>query len=168
MTATEIEAALALRKCAIVEDAGDFALVYPYGYEGRARSHDLTAKTRAAALQEAWDWLHPEARMMERIEIVQRVVAMDFGTTQEALCNGGRPEPLATARRVAMALAAELAPASTYVVGHAFNREHNSVMYAQTSIADQCAIDERFAARVGALRQACVAAIATHREKGKP
>jgi hypothetical protein len=41
------------------------------------------------------------------------------------------------------------------------------VLYAYKSIADQSAIDERFAARIGTIRELCSAAIAATREKGK-
>ncbi len=165
MTIPEIEAALELGKCAVVADGGDFALVYPYGFEGRQRAHDLAAKTRDGALTEAWAWLHPEIQIAEQIEIIQRVVARDFGETVDSLCNGGRHESLATGRQVAMALARMLTPASTIAVGAAFNRDHSTVIYAARVVESRITIDGRFAARVAMLREACLSAFATTREK---
>jgi chromosomal replication initiation ATPase DnaA len=158
MTPPEIEAAMKEKGCVLVEDRGDFALVYPFGYEGRKRSQDLQAKTRDAALVEAWKWLHPEQRVAERIEIIQRMVAAEFGISIDLLCAGGRAEPMATARRVALALAATITPASTYLIGASFGREHGTVLYAKKSIEDQCAVDLPLAARVGTLRAQCQAA----------
>jgi hypothetical protein len=167
MTTVEKDAALMVAGCTLVEDKGAFALVYPYGYEGRKRAHDLAAKGREAAIVEAWDWLHPEEQIAERIEIIQRVVAHEFGTTAHDLCNGGRTEPLATARRVAMALCRKLTPASTTLVGASFNgRDHGTVLHAERSIAAECENDARFGARVGIVFEACRTAIATTREKG--
>lgn len=158
MTPGEIETALTVNGCAVIEDGGYFALVYPFGYEGRKRSQDLTAKTRAAALAEAWAWLHPEKRVMERIEIIQRAVSNDFGVSIEGLRNGNRAEPMATARRVAMALAATITPASTYCIGTLFGgREHHTVLYAKQSVKDQGETDLPFAARVDLLKRACLA-----------
>lgn len=164
MTTKEKVAALASRGCDIIEDKGDFALVYPIG-NGSKRAHDLAAKSHEAALVEAWDWLYPEQYLAERIDVIQRVVAKEYGTTVHDLCNGGRPEPLATARRVAMVLTRQLTPASHHAVGHAFNRDHASVIHAEKSIADQCMTDHQFGARLGAIRELCKATIAMSREK---
>src|SRR5690606_27778046 len=108
MTPAEIEVEIERCGCTIIEDRGDFALVYPFGYEGRKRSHELLAKQRDLALVEAWGWLHPEQRVAERIDIIQRLVAAEFGISMDMLCGSGRAEPTATARRVAMALAAAI------------------------------------------------------------
>lgn len=164
MTTVEKDAALKLRGCDIIEDRGDFALVYPYGINSK-RAHDLAAKTREEAIVESWDWLNPDQQVAERIEIIQRVIASAHGTTAEELIGGGRPEPLATARRIAMAIARQLTPASTFRIGDTFLRDHGTVIYAEKTIAEQCESDERFAARFGALRELCKATIAQTREK---
>jgi chromosomal replication initiation ATPase DnaA len=158
MTTVEIETQLLQRGCSLAEDAGDFALVYPFGFENRKRSHDLQAKTRDAALAEAWDWLVPEQRVIHRIEIIRRFVAAEWAISVQTLCGGSRAEPVATARRVAMALAATITPASTYLVGTEFgDRDHGTVLYAKTSVAAQCETSGEFAVRVGMLRAQCLA-----------
>lgn len=165
MTPIEIDVQLAARACAIVEDRGDFALVYPYGYQGRRRAQQLVAKTRAAALVEAWDWLHPEHRIAEIVDIVQHVVAADFGVAVEEFFPKTRTEPLATARRVAMVLARELSGGGLHAIGNLFLRDHATVLSAEQSVADQRETDAAFAARVGALRAACAAEIERRERK---
>jgi chromosomal replication initiation ATPase DnaA len=158
MTPAEIDTELKSRGCVLVHDSGDFALVYPYGINSK-RAQDLAAKTRAAALVEAWHFLNPEQEAQDRIEVITRLVARDYGVTVEGMCASGRPEPLATARRVAMALSRLLTSATLQYVAERFGREGNATIYALTSIDDQCASDPRFAARFETLRAACIAAI---------
>jgi hypothetical protein len=160
VTTAEIEHALRARDCALVADGGRFALVYPHGYEQRKRAHDLAAADRAGALAEAWAWLHPDATEATGIATVQAVVAADFGVTVEALPSRDRSEPLATARRVAMAIARELTGATFARVGEQFARDHGTVIHAVESVRDQCTTETAFAARVGTLRAVCRAALA--------
>lgn len=161
MTPAEIEAELKTRECAIVEDGGRFAMVYPHGYELRKRSRDLLASCRSAALVEAWLWLHPDRETASGIETVQRVVAEDFGLPVAGLKSRDRSEPTVTARRIAMALARELTAAPLQQIGEAFDRDHGTVIYARDSVASQCQTEDVFAARVGTLRAACSAALTT-------
>lgn len=157
MTAAEIETALTQRDCSIVEGGGKFALVYPHGYELRKRSRDLMASNRSAAAVEAWLWLHPESAAADAIAAVQRIVAVDFGVQPADFIARDRSEPLATARRVAMALAREVTGASLGHLGAIFERDHGAVLHAQQSVRDQCETDDLFAARVGTLRAKCLA-----------
>ena len=159
MTTAELQGSLQERGCSIVEEGGRFALVYPHGYTARKTAHDLCATTLAQATAEAWIWLHPERLAAAGIAEVQRIVAAGYGFATIAFCVKDRSEPLATARRVAMALAREITGASTDVVGAAFERDRGTVIAAQTSVRDQCDIDRAFAARVGSLRAACLTAL---------
>ncbi len=159
MTTAELEQALALRNCAIVQDGDRFALVYPHGYELRKRAHDLGAINRPAALAEAWAWLHPDLSNAESVRKVAAVVAGDFGVTVEDLAARDRSEPLATARRVAFALARELTNAPLAVIGDLFGRDHGTVIHAVDSVRDQCDTSAAFAARVGTLRAVCATAL---------
>jgi hypothetical protein len=159
MTTAEIETELKTRACAIVEDGGKFALVYPHGYRSK-RSRELLASRRESALVEAWLWLHPDLSDDEGIEIVMRVVARDYRLHVDAFLGKERHEPLATARRIAMALSRELTGATLQIIGDTFGgRDHGTVVHAQNSIANQCDTDDALAARVGTLRAACLAAL---------
>lgn len=159
MTPEDIEANLKARDCSIIEHAGDFALVYSFGYNGRKRAHDLLSKVRANALAEAWAWLHPELRVAERIEIIKRIVAQEFGLSIEQLCGASRPESIATPRRIAMALALTITNASTYMVGATFGgRDHGTALYAKKSLESECEVNLELGARIGALRQQCLLA----------
>jgi chromosomal replication initiation ATPase DnaA len=159
MNHAEIEAALKVRDCAIVHDGGKYALVYPHGYDLRKRAHDLGATSRNDALAEAWVWLHPISESGQGFATIRRVVAESFGFPPEMFESRDRSEPLATARRVAMSLSRELTGATFEAIGSAFARDANTAIYAQQTVADQCGLDPRFAARVGTLRAACLHAL---------
>jgi len=139
MTLAEISSALANRHCMIVEDRGRFALVHPCAFEKTARSHDLLAT-------------------------IKRVVAADFGVGVVDIDTSDRTEPLATARRVAIAPARERTWLTCEAIGAAFARNHSTVINSARQVADQCATDRRFAARVGTLRVASSAAMRTDGE----
>ncbi len=165
MTTDEIASILKLRGCTIVEADGRFALVHPDGYEHKPRAHELLATSRAAAITEAWLWLHPDNNDRLGVTMIQSIVMKDFGLPLEALLDEGRPEPLATARRIAMALCRELTGSTFQNIGRAFDRDHGTVINARDSVRDQCHTDRAFAARVGSLRVACsVALIPTGKE----
>lgn len=159
MTTDQIAKTLALRACSIIEHAGLFMLVHPHGFEKQPRSKELLAKSRGGALTEAWLWLHPEGNARAGITTIQRVVAEDFGVPAVALVNHDKHEPIATARRIAMALSRELTLSAYPKIAAAFDRDAQSAIYAHESILAQCVTDRAFAARVGALRVACSAAM---------
>lgn len=159
MTTTEIKRVLALRGCSFAQAEGKFALVYPHGYEPSARSHELLATTLEAAVIEAWLWLHPESAADASVRTILTVVGDDFGVHPDTLLSRARHEPVATARRVAMALARGLTAASTESLGDFFCRTHSTILYGVESVAAQCATERAFAARVGTLRVACSAAL---------
>lgn len=161
MTPAEIETALKTRGCTIVQDAGDFALVHPHGDTGTPSAHDLRAKSRDAALLESWQWLHPDSAARARVAMIQRVVAQTFETTIADLSSKARPEPLATARRIAMSLSRELSDASLSAIADVFAKDRGTVIYARQSIAEQIEADHAFAGRYGAIRAACLAAFET-------
>jgi len=157
MTTEEISAALAANRCEILEDQGDFALVYPYGYSRSKRAHGLKSKTREEAVFEAWAFLQPEFRTEQRIDIIQRVTAAEFGLSVIELCGSSRPEPIATARRIAMALAAEITHAGVYQIGALFGgRDHSTASYAKQSVRDQCETSAAFANRYETLKARCL------------
>jgi hypothetical protein len=162
MKPAEIEAVLQRRGCTIVEDGGKFALVYPHGYEGRPRTKDLLATKRESAALESWLWLHPDLVDDRGIDTVKKIVAADYRLSVEQLVAKDRSEPLATARRIAMALSRELTGATLEVIGTAFGgRDHGTVIHARDSLVAQCDTDAALAARLGTLRVACAAALLT-------
>lgn len=157
MTTDEIAAALAANRCEILEDRGDFALVYPYGYSRSKRAHGLTAKSRDDAIAEAWAFLQPEFRTEQRIDIIQRIAAAEFGLSVVELCGSSRPEPIATARRMAMALATEITSAGLYQIGSLFGgRDHSTASYARRSVTDQCETSAAFANRYDTVKARCL------------
>ncbi len=164
MTTEEIEAALVANRCEILEDNGDFALVYPYGYSRTKRAYGLSAKTREAAVLEAWAFLQPEFRTEQRIDLIQRIVSAEFGLSVVELCGSSRPEPIATARRIAIALAADVTPAGLYQIGSLFGgRDQSTASYARQSVRDQYETSAAFAARYDTLKARCLLEF----EKGK-
>lgn len=157
-TAEEVTQALTALGCAVLEDGGQFVLVHPAGYGGSKSAHELVAKERNPALAEAWNFLHPEAQAYARVATIKRVVAEGYGEPPSAFLRRDRNEPLATARRIAMALCRDLTAASLETLGRSFERDRTDIRYAQASVAEQCAVDRQFAARVGLLREACLRA----------
>ncbi len=164
MTVIEIEKVLTLRGCAIVAAGAAFGLTHPVGLEPGTRTRELFATSREGAVREAWLWLHPEGNARQSITIIQHLVAQDYQLPAVALVNRDRSEPLATARRVAMALARELTLSSHVNIGAAFDRDGGTVLHACDSVRNQCATDKQFAARVGALRVACSVAMRADQE----
>lgn len=159
MNPHEIEAELKLRGCSIVSARGDFALVYPHGYGAVKRAHDLQAKTRDAALVEAWLWLHPDQQTAGAVAAVQAIIAADFAMPVRSFAIRDRSEPLSTARRIAMVLCRDLTSCSLQSIGDAFGRNHTAVCHAIESVRDQCETDTAFAARVGTLRLRALTAL---------
>lgn len=168
-TFKEVEDYLAARGCSIVEDGGQFALVYPTGYGSSRAAHTLAATDRECALAESTRFLNPEKEAYARIAAIKRVVAENFGTGPDAFLKFDRSEPLATARRIAIALCRELTVASRNQLRASFNREaRGTIDHAVESVAAQCATDKQFAARFGALRAlACAAFVISGPQIGK-
>lgn len=158
MTLSDIAFVLARRGCTIEAATGStFLLAHPHGMDSalRTRTRTLLATTHESALREAWLWLHPEGRAASAVATIKHVVATDYGVTHEELAGRDRHEPIATARRIAMALCRELTMATLHKLGEAFDRDHGTVLHAQVSVRDQCETDAAFAARVGTLRVEC-------------
>lgn len=109
----------------------------------------------------------PPVDMTSRASLqdVVRVVAAEWGITQENLLGRGRQRGYANPRHVAMYLASMLPGATLTHVGRWMGgRDHTTVIYARDHVAERCRTDPAFAARVqrcvDALSSNCVGAVA--------
>lgn len=101
--------------------------------------------------------VQPSAAALE-IAIVKRVVAEACQISVAQLDAKCRTEPLATVRRIALALCDEITSASRVLIGEEFGgRCETTVSWACITIADECTVNGSMAARVGALRAKCIA-----------
>jgi chromosomal replication initiator protein len=83
---------------------------------------------------------------------IQTAAAAKFGVSLRELMSDRKAQRVARPRQIAMFLAKELTSRSLPVIGHAFDRDHTTVMHACRVVELRCAGDAKFAAAVAELR----------------
>ena len=83
------------------------------------------------------------------VATIQQVVAREWGVTPDGLRSKTRTKQLTVPRQVAMHLCRELLALQLVEIGNAFGgRDHSTVIHSLDRVADECAADATFAARV--------------------
>lgn len=89
----------------------------------------------------------------EQVATIKREVAAAFDVDPLAIDGTAKPEPLATARHVAMYLSRVLLRGSYPAIARDFNRKgHGSALYAVRVIGDRYQTDALFASKIERLR----------------
>ena len=65
---------------------------------------------------------------------IQKAACEHFGVTMEELCGKARDKRIATPRQIAVFLCRKLTSSSTVDIGHAFNRNHTTILYSSTTV----------------------------------
>lgn len=90
--------------------------------------------------------------------VLLQLVADEFGVDVSDILSRGRPEPLATARLVAMVLCRQVWRLSTRQVGYLWGRNHADVIHAEKRVADLRDTDPVLRSQWDRLETACHAA----------
>ena len=126
-----------------------------------------TARYEAAAAEfkAAADALHritptgATGTSLRAIHAIRDIVAEYHDIPLSTFLSKARPEPVATARMVAIYLARKLTRAGVEEIGAAFNRHHTTVTHAEQAIAARCETDRFFNREVELLRYAAERAL---------
>ena len=87
------------------------------------------------------------------IDVIQELVASEWGVTPDGLKSKTRTKTLTTPRQVAMSLCRELLGVQLVEIGHAFGgRDHSTVIHSLERVAAECQAQDVFRSRVEKLR----------------
>ncbi len=87
------------------------------------------------------------------IDVIQDLVAREWGVTPDGLKSKTRTKTLTTPRQVAMFLCRELLGVQLVEIGHAFGgRDHSTVIHSLERVNVECRAEEAFRSRVEKLR----------------
>jgi chromosomal replication initiator protein len=117
-------------------------------------AHDaLRDKLRAAGGNGADAGLQALAEPSVTIDVIQDLVAREWGVTPDGLKSKTRTKTLTTPRQVAMFLCRELLGIQLVEIGHAFGgRDHSTVIHSLERVTTECTAQEGFRSRVEKLR----------------
>lgn len=90
---------------------------------------------------------------------IQETVARVWGVPLHALLSRARPEPLASARLVAIALSGELTSHDALTIAGAFSRDQGHVYFSGKKCTDRQAADKVFASKYSHTRAECKAVL---------
>ena len=90
---------------------------------------------------------------IERVDVIQRVVADEFKLPQSIMRGRGKHDQHAWPRQVAMFLSRELLPDLTLTqLGDEFNRDHGTIIHSGKAVRDRMGTDPKAKAVVDGLR----------------
>jgi chromosomal replication initiator protein len=100
------------------------------------------------------DYIRGQQQRIPDVADIQKVVAVHFELPSESLRGRRRTSSVALARQVAMYLTKQATPLTLVEIGRRFgNRDHSTVLYACSRVAERASRDPAFAATLDRIRK---------------